>query len=92
MSDTLVLNTTDTTNILGKPYNVIIFNDESHSMDEVARQIDKATHCGVGKAAAIMMEAHIKGRAICFSGSLERCELVESILAEIRLGTKIEQA
>jgi ATP-dependent Clp protease adaptor protein ClpS len=89
---TIELIDTSTTNILGSPYNVILFNDESHSMLEVTAQIIKATHCSAGRAAQIMHEAHTTGRAICFSGSLERCELVEEILAEIRLGTRIEQA
>lgn len=89
---TIVLNNTDTTNILGRPHNVILFNDDHHSMEEVAAQLMKACGCGPDRAMAIMLEAHTKGRAICFSGSLERCELVESILGEIQLGTRIEQA
>lgn len=83
---------TDTTTILGKPYNVILFDDQSHSMDEVLQQVNRATGCGVPQAFQIMMEAHSTGRAIAFSGGKERCEHVESILAEIGLGTKIEQA
>jgi ATP-dependent Clp protease adapter protein ClpS len=39
-----------------------------------------------------MMEAHLKGRAIVYTGGLEKCEQVETVLNEIRLGTKIEQA
>jgi ATP-dependent Clp protease adaptor protein ClpS len=94
MSDTITLNEIDTstTNILGSPYNVVLYNDESHSMIEVTAQIIKATHCSAGRAAQIMAEAHTTGRAICFTGTKERCELVEEILAEIRLGTRIEQA
>ena len=84
--------TTDTTNILGRPHKVILFNDESHSYDEVVRQVGKATGYGQAKAEAITHEAHTKGRAIAYTGNLERCELVESILAEIRLSTKIEEA
>lgn len=89
---TIELIDTSTTNILGSPYNVILYNDSEHSMLEVTAQIIKATHCSAGKAATIMHEAHTTGRAICFSGGLERCELVEQVLAEIRLSTKIEQA
>jgi ATP-dependent Clp protease adapter protein ClpS len=90
MNQTLI--ESDTTTILGKPYNVILFNDDHHDMMEVISQIRKATGCDAMKATMIMMEAHNNGRAIAFSGGLERCEHVESILAEIRLGTKIEQA
>jgi ATP-dependent Clp protease adapter protein ClpS len=89
---TIIESTTDTTNLLGKPHNVILFDDSIHSMDEVTAQIMKATHCNAGRAYQIMMEAHNTGRAVAFSGGLEKCELVEAILAEIRLGTSIEQA
>lgn len=83
---------TDVTTNLGKLYNVVLFNDEGHSMEEVAHQIIKATHCSPGKAMSIMLEAHKSGRAIVITCSLERAEHVESILAEIQLGTKIEEA
>lgn len=90
MEQSLIQN--DTSTILGKPYNVILFNDDSHDMVEVVNQIIKATGCDQSKATLIMLEAHSAGRAIAYSGGKERCEHVESILAEIRLGTKIEQA
>ena len=78
--------------ILGNPYNVILFNDDHHDMLEVTSQIIKATNCSATKAASIMSEAHTTGRAVVFTGGLERAELVESILAEIKLGTAIEPA
>jgi len=89
---TITIPTTDIGNILGAPYNVVLFNDEDHSMDEVCSQIVKATHCDPGKAFMVMLEAHKSGRAIVYSGHRERCEHVESVLVEIKLGTKIEQA
>jgi ATP-dependent Clp protease adaptor protein ClpS len=88
----VVKNDTDTTNLLGKPYNVVLFNDENHDMMEVTAQLMKATRCSSSDAYRIMMEAHNTGRAIAFSGGLERCELVASVLEEIKLGTSIEQA
>jgi ATP-dependent Clp protease adaptor protein ClpS len=92
MSDTITLKDTDIGIHTSKPYNVILFNDENHDMQEVANQIMKAINCTPERAANIMLEAHSTGRAIVFSGSLERCELVAQILEEIRLGTKIEPA
>ena len=92
MSDTQLLDKTDTTNMLGKPHKVILFNDDHHDMIEVVVQIMKAINCDEQRATVIMAEAHKAGRAIVFTGGLERCELVESILAEIQLGTKIEEA
>ena len=81
---------TNTTNLFGTPHNVILFNDEAHSMDEVVLQLMKATRCDAGRATQIMMEAHNMGRAIAFTGPLERCEMVESVLAEIKLRTEIQ--
>ncbi len=83
----------ETTEIsLGKPHKTILFNDESHSMDDVAVQIVKAINCDMGRAFDIMMTAHQNGSAVVFTGHKERCELVSSILEEIRLSTKVEPA
>lgn len=75
---------------LGSPYSVILFDDDHHTMDEVVSQIIKATGYDSQRAYEIMMEAHSSGRAIVYTGHLERCEHIESILAQIRLSTKIE--
>lgn len=75
---------------LGKPYNVVLFNDKHHGMDEVAAQIVKAIGGSVDNAINIMMEAHEKGRAIVITTHKERAEHVASVLEEIRLGVKIE--
>jgi len=83
--------TIDTGTINARRYQVILFNDETHGMAEVAIQIFKAIHCDENEVIRIMMEAHVTGRASVITAGLERCELVESILAEIRLGTKIEE-
>jgi ATP-dependent Clp protease adaptor protein ClpS len=77
---------------LGKPHKVILYNDENHEMTEVVNQIVKATGYGSQQATAIMLEAHNSGRAIVWSGGLERCEHISAILEEIRLGTRIEPA
>ena len=90
VTDTLTIDKPSTSNILGKPYQVIMFNDSSHSIEEVSNQVIKAIHCGKEKAMSITMEAHLKGRASVFTGNKERCELVAAVLEEIRLGTKIE--
>jgi len=78
--------------LLGNPYNVILFNDDHHDMVEVIVQIMKAINCDEQRATVIMAEAHKTGRAVVFTGGLERCELVEQVLGEIKLGTKIEPA
>jgi ATP-dependent Clp protease adapter protein ClpS len=94
MSQVLLDIGVDTTNkvSLGKPYKVILFNDEIHSIDEVASQIIKAIHCSGEEAMTKTMEVHETGSSVIIVAGLERCEHVESILSEIRLGTKIEPA
>jgi ATP-dependent Clp protease adaptor protein ClpS len=79
---------------LGPPHNVLLFNDSTHSFDEVIGQIMKAIRCSASLASKIAMEAHSKGQAIVFTGTLELCELKESILAgpPAALITKIEPA
>ena len=81
MPDTLIEDKTETTNILGTPHNVILFNDSVHSFDEVIMQIMRAIKCSAGKAGEIAMKAHSSGEAVVFCGSLERCEHIDSILA-----------
>jgi ATP-dependent Clp protease adaptor protein ClpS len=76
-------------NVLGKPYKVILFNDETHNIHEVTVQIIKAIHCTAEHAINIMLEAHTTGQAVVFTGSKERCELVAEILGEIQLTTDI---
>ena len=79
----------DVKNVTGKPYKVILHNDDSHNMDEVAIQIIKAIHCTPEQALNIMMEAHSSGTAVVITCSKERCELVAEILEEIKLTVDI---
>jgi len=79
-------------NLLGNPHKCILFNDETHSTIEVSAQIIKAIHCSASRATEIMMAAHNTGSAIVITASLERCELVASVLEQIRLATAVEPA
>jgi ATP-dependent Clp protease adaptor protein ClpS len=74
------------------PWNVILYNDDFHSFDEVILQVQKATGVSLERAAEITLEAHLKGRAVCFTGPLERCEHVSAILRQIELTVEIERA
>ncbi|MFQ5587442.1 MAG: ATP-dependent Clp protease adaptor ClpS [Nitrospiria bacterium] len=74
------------------PWQVIIFNDEAHTFDEVIFQIQKATGAALQAAFEITMEIHTQGKAICFEGSLTQCERVANILREISLSVEIVPA
>ena len=74
----------------GDGYRVILYNDDYHSQDEVAEQLHKATEYSLLKCWAIMMEAHAKGRAVCYNGTREKCHHVAKVLREIRLQCEVD--
>lgn len=94
MSETLMKDKTKIDSTLGRSHSVVLFNDDVHSFDQVINQIVKAIKCNAAHASSIAMQAHSKGQAIVFTGNLERCEHVDSILAgpPANLRTKIEEA
>lgn len=57
------------------PYNVIIENDDHHSMVFVVGVICKVFGYPVERALQLMLEAHTTGRAIVWTGSKEVAEL-----------------
>jgi len=72
-------------------WTVILWNDDHHSFDEVIFQVQRATGCTLEDAIAITFEAHTEGKAACYAGMLERCEMVAAILRQIKLGVTIER-
>ena len=74
----------------GDGYRVILYNDDYHSQDEVAAQLHKATEYSLRRCWAIMLEAHLQGRAICYHGTREKCHHVTRILREIRLQCEVD--
>ena len=75
-----------------EPWHVILLNDDWHTFDEVIVQVMKATRCSLDQAQAITWDVHSKGQALCYTGPRERCELVASVLEEIGLRVRLEQA
>jgi ATP-dependent Clp protease adapter protein ClpS len=74
----------------GEGFRVILYDDDWHGMDEVVLQLQKATGCTLERAAEIMLEAHSKGRAICFRGDRDECHRVARVLREIRLQCEVD--
>ncbi len=70
-------------------YRVVLYNDDIHTFDEVIIQLIKAIDCSFEKARAFAFEVHVKGKALVFSGSMQSCLKVSSILEEIALHTQI---
>ncbi len=75
--------------IVGLPLKVILFNDDWHTFDEVIAQLMKAINCSYVKARDYAFEVHVKGKSQIFSGMIQECLKVTSILEEIALNTQI---
>jgi len=57
------------------PYNVILENDDHHSMEFVIEVLQKALGYSVERSYQLMMQAHTSGQAIVWTGSKEVAEL-----------------
>ena len=57
------------------PYNVILLNDDHHSMEFVVETLCRVLGCAVERAVQFTMEAHTSGRAIIWTGTREVAEL-----------------
>ncbi len=69
----------------------ILFNDEVHTFDEVARQLVKAIGCTYSRGMTLANVVHYTGSAIVYTGHVERCEAVAMILEDIKLKTLVER-
>jgi ATP-dependent Clp protease adaptor protein ClpS len=57
------------------PYNLILANDEDHSMEFVVGVLRKILGIPNERAVALMLEAHTSGRAVIWTGPKEVAEL-----------------
>jgi ATP-dependent Clp protease adapter protein ClpS len=74
------------------PWNVVLYNDDVHTVNEVILQVQKATGISLEAAFEITMTVHTKGQAICYTGTHVECEKVAAILKEINLAVEIVRA
>jgi ATP-dependent Clp protease adaptor protein ClpS len=75
--------------ITGLPLKVVLFNDDWHTFDEVIEQLIKAIQCSYATARDYAFEVHVKGKSLVFTGMIQECLKVSSILEEIALNTQI---
>lgn len=57
------------------PYQVVLANDDHHSMPFVVEVLCKVLGCTVERAVEFMWEAHTSGRAVVWTGPREVAEL-----------------
>ena len=56
------------------PYAVILENDDDHSMEYVVNALQKTFGYDTRKALQLMLQAHVTGRAVVWTGSFEVAE------------------
>jgi len=74
---------------IGLESKVVLYNDDWHTFDEVIGQLVKAVNCSYEQARSYAFEVHVKGKSIVYTGALDNCLKVSSILEEIALNTQI---
>lgn len=68
---------------------VVIFNNDSNTMDEVMAALMRATGCTVEEAYIEMWEAHTYGKASVHFASKPECEVAADIIARIGVRTEV---
>jgi ATP-dependent Clp protease adapter protein ClpS len=84
-------NTTKPEEELSNPWQVVLFNDEVHSFDEVILQIQKATGYSLERATDLTLRVHNNGKAVVYIGSKTGCEKVSNVLKQIQLIVQVEK-
>lgn len=69
---------------------VVLFNDEKNSFDHVEDCIMRICFKNKREAKRIALEAHNKGKSICYEGSFEECETVSERMAMENLTVSLD--
>jgi len=78
----------EVTESLDIPWNVVVHNDPVNLMSYVTRVFQKVLGFSREKAEKHMMEVHLKGRSVVWTGERERAELyVQQLQANLLLTT-----
>ncbi len=71
-------------------HHVILFNDEVNSFDHVEDCLMRICFKTKHESKKIALEAHEKGKAVCYKGSLEECETVGEKLSSQKLTVEVQ--
>lgn len=66
-------------------HKVILFNDDVNPFDHVEDCLMRICFKSKNEAKRIALEAHNKGKAICYEGSIEACETVAEKMGDEKL-------
>lgn len=68
---------------------VVIFNNDTNSVDEVVEVLMRATGCDVQEAEIETWEAHTFGRAMVHFGSQSDCQAAAVVISAIGVKTEV---
>ena len=60
-----------------QPWNVSLFDDNDHTFEYVIHMLCKILNVNAKVAGGMAQEVHTAGRVVVFTGSRERCELIQ---------------
>lgn len=70
---------------------VVIFNNETNSMEEVVEILMTATACTAEEAEVEMLEAHMLGKASVHFASKSECDEVAAVIGSIGVKTEVSK-
>ncbi|MCU0780055.1 MAG: ATP-dependent Clp protease adapter ClpS [Akkermansiaceae bacterium] len=88
-ADTLTLPREETA--LDLPWNVVVHDDPVNLMGYVTWVFQKVFGYPEQKAARLMMEVHVRGRSVVWSGAREKAEFYAQQLQSYQLTTSLER-
>jgi ATP-dependent Clp protease adapter protein ClpS len=80
----------ETTPSLRSDYIVIVFNNETNTVEEVIGILQKATGCSLEEAQMETWEVHFTGRSVVHHGDRSECERAAGIIATIGIRVAVE--
>lgn len=89
MSQTVIEPEISQSNVGTGRWMVIIYNNDSNSMDEVVEVLMRATNCTDEEAFIEMWEAHTYGKAAVHFASKVECEEAAQIIASVGIKTEV---
>ena len=75
----------------GERFGVIIFDNDTNTVDEVVAILLQATNCPVDEAVIEMWEAHTYGKSWVHFSSEEECNRVAEVIARIGVTTDVRK-
>jgi len=80
----------ETTHSLLSDYIVIVFDNDTNTVDEVIGILQKATGCSLEEAQMETWEVHFTGRSVVHHGDRAECERAAAIIATIGIRVTVE--